>query len=130
MARILNLDDDPQILDLYRLILTERGHQVISTTSCYEAIDILRREPVDLFTEDLLHPGMDGWQVLQTLSSDPRLGRIPVLIVSAVISLYSNRCRRVGRNYLAKPFGLREFVAAVDQQLERHGESQVGTGEV
>jgi len=121
MTRILSLDDEPELLALYRLILERRGYEHISTTDSHQALDILRTEPIDLFTQDLLHPGMDGWQVLGILRSEPKLNSIPVLIISSVVSIAKATLDTTVYDYLSKPFSVPELVDAVERQLVKHG---------
>ena len=121
MTCILSLDDEPELLDLYRLILERRGFEYITTTDCYHALDILRNEPVDLFTQDLMHPGLDGWQLLEMMRSDPRLREIPVLVISSIAPVDKDPSQTECIACLKKPFSVSELVDVVEQQLERHG---------
>ena len=121
MTRILSLDDEPELLNLYRIILERRGFEYITTTDCYQALDILRNEPIDLFIQDLMHPGLDGWQLLEVMRSDPRLRDIPVLVISSIASVYHSLPQTECIICLKKPFSISELVDAVEQQLERHG---------
>ena len=121
MTRILSLDDEPELLNLYRLILDRHGFEHITTTDSYQALDILRNEQVDLFTQDLMHPGMDGWQILEIMRSDPRLCDIPVLVISSIVPVQRSLYPTGDTICLKKPFGVPEFLEAVEHQLKLHG---------
>jgi len=123
MTRILSLDDCAEIVDLISLILTRAGYDHTGTTDNYDALSILRSEPVDLFTQDLMRPDMDGWTFYELVKSDASLRHIPVLIISAksqsidkVLGLQV--CRVDG--YLTKPFGPQELLEAIAEILKRH----------
>jgi CheY-like chemotaxis protein len=121
MTCILSLDDEPELLNLYRLILARHGFEHITTTDAYQALDILRNEQVDLFTQDLMHPGIDGWQILEIMRSEPRLRDIPVLVVSSIAPVQKSPCTTRDTICLKKPFGVPEFLDAVEHQLKLHG---------
>ncbi len=123
MTRILSLDDCAEIVDLLSLILTRAGYDHIGTTDNYEALSILRSEPIDLFTQDVMRPGMDGWTFCELMKSDPSLHHVPVLIISAKSQsidkfLGLQVCQVDG--YLTKPFGPQELLEAIAEILERH----------
>jgi CheY-like chemotaxis protein len=122
MTRILSLDDCAEIVDLISLILTRAGYDHTGTTDNYDALSILRSEPVDLFTQDLMRPDMDGWTFYELMKSDAALRHIPVLIIStqsqSIKVLGLPVCRVDG--YLTKPFGPQELLEAVAEILKRH----------
>jgi DNA-binding response OmpR family regulator len=123
MTRILSLDDCAEIVDLISLILTRAGYDHTSTTDNYDALSILRSEPVDLFTQDLMRPDMDGWTFYELIKSDASLRHIPVLIISAKSQsidkiLGLQVCQVDG--YLTKPFGPQELLEAIAEILKRH----------
>jgi CheY-like chemotaxis protein len=66
-ARILVVDDDPQILKLYSKILTKGGYAVTIEPSGKQAIKILEDEPFDLLVLDLCMPQPDGFEVLEKI---------------------------------------------------------------
>ncbi len=123
MTRILSLDDCAEIVDLISLILTRAGYDHTGTTDNYDALSILRSEPVDLFTQDLMRPGMDGWTFYELMKSDVALRHIPVLIISTQSQSINKVlglpvCQVDG--YLTKPFGPQELLEAVAEILKRH----------
>jgi len=123
MTRILSLDDEPEMVSLMGLILRRAGYDYIGATDNFQAWSILNSEPIDLFTQDLMRPGMDGWKFCQQMKADGRLNHIPVIIVTAmsqcVDRLLGLRIAEVD-DYITKPFSPQELLASVERVLTRH----------
>lgn len=126
MIRILSLDDDPGMLELIHLILQPVGYEHRWTTESAEAWAILHAEPVDLLTQDLMRPQLDGWEFYRRLQSDDVLCDLPVLIITArayqADKPWPPELTAVD-GYLVKPFGPLELLAAVEWVLRRHGKT-------
>ena len=60
MARILVIDDEPQIRSMLRLMLERDGYEVVEATDGMEGINAYRRKPADLIITDLIMPNKDG----------------------------------------------------------------------
>jgi adenylate cyclase len=103
---ILVVDDDQSNREMLARRLAHDGHQVRTAADGRQALEALRSHPVDLVLLDVMMPGMDGYEVLQRLKSDPRLRDVPVLMISALSELDSVvRCIQLGaEDYLPKPF--------------------------
>lgn len=72
--RVLIVDDEPEMLTVLRSLLEDEGYDVLSTNSGAEALAMLRAETDPcVVLVDLVMPGMDGAQVLQTVADDPAL---------------------------------------------------------
>jgi CheY-like chemotaxis protein len=65
--RVLVVDDDPSIIESFGAILRSEGYEVASATNGRDAVELARREPVDLILLDLAMPGMDGLAALPHL---------------------------------------------------------------
>jgi len=80
--RILVAEDDDS---MRRLIVRELepDYSIAQAGNGREALDIARREDVDLLVIDLVMPDLSGWDVLEHRATDPRLHAIPAIIVSA-----------------------------------------------
>ena len=81
VARILVVDDEPDILLLHRLNLEAAGHDVLLAADGERALARIDADGPDLVVLDVMMPVLDGWGVLEQLRARPR--RPPVLIVSA-----------------------------------------------
>jgi two-component system KDP operon response regulator KdpE len=117
-ARILVVDDEPQVLRLLRTSLSERGYEVVAAATGEEAIEILNRRLPDVMILDLVLPGMSGLDVCRALRERSSL---PVIVLSAhgderdkVLALDLG-----ADDYLTKPFGIEELLARIRVAL-RH----------
>jgi len=92
-AKILVVDDDPDILDAVSMILETQGYQVVTARDGIEGLATLKAEKPDLMILDLLMPKMDGFAVCKELE-DPRWAKykdIPILILTSVREEASRR---------------------------------------
>lgn len=123
MTRILSLDDEPEILKLLGVSLELAGYEHSHTTDGRKALDILRHERIDLLTQDIMRPKMDGWELYRLMKSDADLRHIPVLFISA--GARADRmveCRALyNDDYLTKPFSPQELISAVTALLKCRG---------
>jgi two-component system alkaline phosphatase synthesis response regulator PhoP len=92
-AKILVVDDDPDILEAIGIVLEAKGYQVITARDGVEGLAKLKEERPDLMILDLLMPRMDGFEVCKELK-DPRRAKyahIPIIILSSVKETASQR---------------------------------------
>lgn len=80
---IMVIDDNPMLRAAYTAYLMAQGHPVIEASNGREALDLLRggARP-DLLFLDLSMPVMSGWEFRAVQRTDPRIGRIPVIVLS------------------------------------------------
>jgi signal transduction histidine kinase/CheY-like chemotaxis protein len=85
VRRVLVVDDDPDTLQLFSqmLYVCDSTLEVVTALSGKEALGKLRHHPPDLMLIDIVMPGMDGWQVLESITRDDRVGKVPAYFVSA-----------------------------------------------
>ena len=115
---ILIADDEPEIRTLLRLYLENENYQIIEAENGKQALELLKKEHVDLCLLDIMMPEMDGYHVLQELR---KTSNIPVMILSAKDA---DSEKILGLNlgaddYLAKPFHLAELEARVRSLTRR-----------
>lgn len=79
--KILVVDDEKNILKLYKSELEDEGYDVITASSGREALEVFEREAPDLVTLDILMPDMDGIQVLRQMKE--KRPNIPVIMLTA-----------------------------------------------
>jgi CheY-like chemotaxis protein len=106
MGRVLVVDDEPDVLLLCRLNLQQRGHELLEATDGSTALQLALERHPDVVVLDLMMPGMNGYEVLESLQQDERTSDIPVLVLTAK-SLRADRERshRLGASgFLTKPF--------------------------
>ncbi len=121
MAHVLVVEDDRHIRDLIALHLGLEGLECTLLGDGREALDRLSGTPFDLVVLDLMLPGVDGLTLCRALRRAGANIGTPVLMLTArgeesdkVLGLESG-----ADDYLAKPFGIREFVARVRALLRR-----------
>ena len=119
MAKILVCDDDKEIVEAIEIYLTQDGHQVLEAYDGIEAVEILKKESVDLLIMDIMMPRMDG--IRATLKIREK-HNIPIIILSAKSE---DADKILGLNigaddYITKPFNLLELVARVKSHLRRY----------
>jgi DNA-binding response OmpR family regulator len=117
VARVLVIDDEPDVLLLCRVILEHAGHEVLMAASGTEGMELARNERPDVIVLDLMMPQMDGYDVLQQLSVDDDTRSVPVLILTARTRAEDQlRGWRAGAaGYLTKPFAPVSLTANVDR---------------
>ena len=120
--RILCIEDEPEMIDLIRLILGRRGFEVIGAAGGKEGLEKMRQEPPILVLLDLMMPDMDGWEVYQQMKADEQTKDIPVIVVTAkaqsidkVLGLHIAKVD----DYIAKPFSPQDLLNSVDKVLGR-----------
>jgi len=120
-ARILLLEDDRRLAAMLVDYLTRAGFSVVAEPLAHAALARLQGEGFDALLLDLMLPDADGLEVCRQLRADPRLRRLPVLMLTA---RGDTADRIVGLelgadDYLAKPFEPRELLARLRAVLRR-----------
>jgi DNA-binding response OmpR family regulator len=123
--RILCIEDEPEMIDLIRLILERKGFEVLGAVGGEEGLDAIRREKPDLILLDLMMPDVDGWEVYRQMKADEELQKIPVVVVTAkaqsidkVLGLHIAKVD----DYITKPFGPNDLVQSVENVLKKSSE--------
>ncbi len=118
--RVVCIEDEPEMIDLVRLILGRRGFNVVGANGGVAGLEAVRREHPDLILLDLMMPDMDGWEVYQRIKADEGLREIPVIVVTAkaqsidkVLGLHIAKVD----DYITKPFGPQELLESVEKIL-------------
>jgi signal transduction histidine kinase len=121
---ILIVDDEPQILQLCREVLSQQGYQIQVADSGQSGIARLEAESFDLLVVDIKMPDVDGLTVLRRARDlDPDL-------TAVVITGYASLDRAIAalhagaRGFIFKPFGLEELTTAVDEALAQKRKEQ------
>ena len=119
LARVLAVEDHPEIGNLMRAALTRARIEAVIITTGEEVLAVVREQPFDLILLDISLPGMSGLEVCRQLKTDRTLRHIPVIFVSGQTSLpYKAEAKRLGAvDFIEKPFELLDFLARVLGQL-------------
>ena len=121
-ARILVVDDEPEITRALRSILSGHGYEPILSASAEEGLDALGRRHPDLVLLDLALPGMDGLEFCRVVREE-RQSDLPIVVLSA----YEQEDVKVkaldlgADDYLTKPFGVAELLARMRAAMRRAG---------
>ena len=119
MIKILAVDDDADILNSINVFLTNEGFEIFTARNGFEALEVLKKEEVQLILMDLMMPKMDG--IAATLAIRKERG-VPIIMLTAksedadvVLGL------NIGADdYITKPFNFLELIARVKSNLRRY----------
>jgi CheY-like chemotaxis protein len=123
-GRVLVCDDAEQIRRLVRLNLELEGYEVVEAPDGPAALEILQdtaRPLPDVITLDVIMPRRDGWWTVSTIRADPRLARIPIVMVTASAQ---DRDRAQAQRaevdeFVTKPFDPYELVTKIGALVGR-----------
>ncbi len=117
--RILVIEDEPNISEAIRFILTRNGWQVEVEADGLAALSRLRADPPDALILDLMLPDMDGFEVLRNLRADAPTRDLPVLMLTAKgQSADRDLAARLGvTRFMTKPFANAEVVSALQDMV-------------
>jgi DNA-binding response OmpR family regulator len=125
--RVVCIEDEPEMIDLVKLILSRKGFQVVGAMGGREGLEAIQREKPDLVLLDLMMPDMDGWEVYQKMKADEATKGTPVIVVTAkaqsidkVLGLHIAKVD----DYITKPFGPQELLESVEKVLARQAQGQ------
>ena len=120
---IVYVEDESEMIDLVKLILSRKGYQVVGAIGGQEGLEIIREQIPDLILLDLMMPDIEGWDVYQQIRADEATKHIPVIIVTAkaqnidkVLGLHIAKVD----DYIAKPFSPQVLVDSVQKVLSEN----------
>lgn len=120
-GKVLVVDDEVHIVELIKFNLEGNGYSVIEAYDGHNALEIAKKDDIDIVILDLMLPGIDGIEVCRRLRKDPATEKIPIIMLTAkseetdkVLGL------EIGADdYLTKPFSVRELIARMKAVLRR-----------
>jgi DNA-binding response OmpR family regulator len=122
--KIVCIEDDPEMIDLVKLILTRKGYDVRGATGGEQGLELIQEAKPNLVLLDLMMPDMDGWEVFQRMRGNEDMKHIPVIVVTAkaqsidkVLGLHIAKVD----DYITKPFGPSELLSSVLRVLQEAG---------
>ena len=119
---ILIVEDNDKNRKLVRDVLTFKGYEVIESETGEEGVRLAREQCPSLVLMDIRLPGIDGIEVLRRLRAEPTTRGIPVMAMTASV-MSEDRRKIMDAGFDAsqgKPIKVHDFVAAVEDLLERH----------
>ena len=120
MPTILIVEDEPKMLRLLQLNLSEEGYSIHTAADAETGLRTLRQEKIDLVVTDLRLPGMDGLEFLQAVKRVD--ARIPVIVMTAygTVETAVEAMKAGASDYVLKPFSLEEMKLIVRKELDVH----------
>ncbi len=113
--RVLVIDDDLPIRGMLAAALRQHGYQVLLAGDGGEGQRALTIHNPDIVLLDLAMPDVNGWDFLQRLQETGRLGKIPIIVVSAHLRVDPQAILRMGvKAILPKPFNLPELIDLIE----------------
>ena len=117
--KVLVVDDEPDALELVKLVLESVGFETTLAMSGMEALDKIDASKPDLVLLDIMMPDMDGWDVFRKIKE--KNPEIPIAILTAKAQ---NIDKLLGLHvlkaddYITKPFGKNELISKVRKLLK------------
>jgi len=120
-AKILVIDDNPGIVEVFVTMLKRGGYTTYSAGSGAEGLDILMDLTPDLILLDIMMEPMDGWETLENIKLNPATRDIPVMMLTAK-QLTPDEAEEYGmyiEDYIIKPITHTELYESIEHVLER-----------
>lgn len=121
MKRILIVEDEMPIRNLYKDELIDEGYEVTTATDGVEGYKLFKQEKPDLITIDIKMPNMNGLELLDKIRREDR--DVPIIIYSAYGEFSQNFSTWAADEYLVKSSDLTEFKNKVKELLEKNKEN-------
>ena len=121
IRRAVYIEDEQEMIDLVKLILSRKHFEVIGANGGREGLDAVRKNSPDVILLDLMMPDMDGWEVYQQLKADENTRDIPVIVITAkaqnidkVLALHIAKVD----DYIPKPFTPKDLLDSIERVLQ------------
>jgi signal transduction histidine kinase/DNA-binding response OmpR family regulator len=115
---VLSIDDEHQVIELYKRYLANHGYKVYPLTAPSRSVEVAKKLQPVAITLDIMMPDYSGWQVLQDLKSNPETQHIPIIICS-ILDDHGKGFNLGATDYLLKPI-LEEDLVNVLKKLDGH----------
>ena len=127
-AKILLVDDDADFVDSTKTVLESKPYEVIIAVNGDECLRKAREESPDLILLDIIMPVEDGFTAAEQLKKDPKLAKIPVLMLTSYAARGAETSIPLGRgyeleaeDYIDKPVSPQDLLTIVDKYLKKAG---------
>ncbi len=124
--KILIVDDDPDLVEAVSMILESKNYDVAAAYGGVEGLEKAKTEKPDLIVLDVMMPDKDGYAVCKEMKADPKLSRIPILLLTAVVSKIptTHYTQQMGLeteadDYIDKPVEPEELVKRIETLLAK-----------
>jgi len=125
-GNILIIEDDRQTVKLLKFILEKDDYSPISAKDGEEGLQMAREKKPDLVILDLMLPGMDGYQVCETLKADPDTEQIPIIVLTALDTGpdFEKALQKKADWYITKPFEAQHLLKRVNYLIGKSKEHE------
>ncbi len=115
MRKILVVDDEPDLLDLIELILTNEGYGVDKAQNGAKAVDLASKNNYDLIIMDIMMPEMDGWETIKSIRADKKNLHIPIIMLTCRDNSQDKyfAIQEGVEDYITKPFTPNQLVNVI-----------------
>jgi DNA-binding response OmpR family regulator len=124
--KILIVDDDPDLVEAVTMILESKKYDVVAAYGGLEGLEKAKTEKPDLMVLDVMMPDKDGYAVCKEMKADPKLRKIPILLLTAVVSKIptTHYTQQMGMeteadDYMDKPVEPAELVKRIEALLAK-----------
>ncbi len=122
-AKILFVDDDLVILNVYMKLLQREGHDVSICENPMEVLLLLQQKHFDIIFTDIQMPGMNGFELVERIRvfDSPEIKTIPVIALSARSDISEEKFKEAGfSGFLAKPFSSKLLLDIIDKFVQNN----------
>jgi len=119
--KILIVEDEPNIVVPLQFIMKENGYDVTVAFSGEEAVEAISKTKPDLILLDIMLPGMDGYELCQTIRQKPGWEKIRIIFLTA-LGREADMAKGMALEadaYITKPFSNKEVVEKVRELLKK-----------
>ncbi len=119
--QILVVDDDTRNLYVLTASLEQNGAKVVQALNGHKAIELLKREKIDLVFMDIMMPKMNGYEAIKAIRSDMTLKNLPIIALTAkALKEDRQKCLDAGADdYLSKPVDYEVLVNMAHAWIEK-----------
>src|SRR5688572_28919938 len=118
-GRILIVDDEPAVLDVLTVVLTDSGYEVSPASRCPLALELLGQKPHDIVLCDIRMPGMDGFELLREVRRAHPATDVVMMTGYGSLDGAVDAMALGAADYLIKPLKPKEIQARIRAVLER-----------
>jgi DNA-binding response OmpR family regulator len=109
--KVLLVDDERAILKIISIKLRISGYDVITASNGQEALDLVKKDSLDLMLLDIIMPGIDGFEVLEKLRA---FSELPVIVFSARPENAQKALSLGANDFIDKPFNVDDMVKRME----------------
>jgi two-component system sensor histidine kinase/response regulator len=123
---VLIVEDEPDVAELMRYNLAREGYATLIAESGDSAVEAVLRSSPDLILLDIMLPGLNGWEVCQTIRDSVKGRHLPIIMVSALTTEESRiKGLSLGADdYITKPFSVQELLLKTRNIVNRHARTK------